>query len=70
MSLAVQVVDWLTQSDKTSERFAAMLQSCIDKVNEVGLQQTTLDMVQAATRRGIPWVRLSPLLRHVQLGHG
>ena len=47
-----------------------MLQSCIEKINEVGLQQTTLDMVRAATRRGIPWVRLSPLLRHVQLGHG
>ena len=70
MSLAVQVVDWLVQPDRTSERFGALLQSCIDKVHEVGLQDTTLDMVRTATRRGIPWVRLSPLLRHVQLGHG
>jgi hypothetical protein len=31
MSLAVQIVDRLSQSDKTPERFAAaMLQSCID----------------------------------------
>ena len=71
MSLAVQIVDRLTHPDKTPERFVeAMLQSCIERVNEVGLQHTTLDMVQAATRRGIPWVRLCPLLRHVQLGHG
>jgi cyanophycin synthetase len=71
MSLAVQLVDRLTQSDKNPEHLsAAMLQSCIDQVNEVGLQDTTLDMVQTAARRGIPWMRLSPLLRHVQLGHG
>jgi cyanophycin synthetase len=70
MSLAVQVVDWLAQFGKMPDRLAAMLQGCIDKVNEVGLQHSTLDMVQAATRMGIPWVRLSPLLRHVQLGHG
>ena len=71
ISLAVQIVDRLTGSDSTLERLAAeMLRSCIDRVNEVGLQQTTLDMVRAAARRGIPWVRLSPHLRHVQLGHG
>lgn len=71
MSLAVQIVDRLTQPDKNPERLAAaVLESCIERVNEVGLQPVTLDMAQAAARRGIPWVRLSPLLRHVQLGHG
>jgi cyanophycin synthetase len=69
-SLAVQVVDWLVQSDKTPERLAALLQSCIEKAGEVGLQHPTLDMLETAIRRGIPWVRLSPHLRHVQLGHG
>ena len=27
-------------------------------------------MIEAATRRGIPWIRVSPIMRHVQLGQG
>jgi len=69
-SLAVQAVGWLAQSGDAPERFAALLQSCIEKVDQVGLQHATLAMVQTAIRRGLPWVRLSPHLRHVQLGHG
>ena len=47
-----------------------MLESCREMVGQVGFDPTTVGMVQAATRRGIPWVRLSPSVRHVQLGHG
>jgi cyanophycin synthetase len=39
-------------------------------VRQVGFDPTTVGMVQLAMRRGIPWVRLSPSVRHVQLGHG
>lgn len=70
MSVAVQVVDRLIASGATDEQLAKLLESCRDMVRQLGFEGTTLDMVRLATRRGIPWVRLTPLLRHVQLGHG
>jgi cyanophycin synthetase len=70
LSLAVQLVDRMVQPDLTAERLAQLIQLCIDKAKQVCLEPSTLDMTQAAVRDGIPWVRLSPLSRHVQLGHG
>jgi cyanophycin synthetase len=70
LSLAVQIVDRLVTSAATTEHLAKMLESCREMVRQVGLDPTTVSMVQRAMRRGIPWVRLSPSVRHVQLGHG
>ena len=70
LSLAVQIVDRLTRPDITPDRLAKMLESCAVVAGKAGLEPITLEMVRAAMHRGIPWVRLSPLVRHVQLGHG
>jgi cyanophycin synthetase len=70
MSLAVQIVDRLATSAGTPEQFGKMLESCREMVRQVGFDATTVGMVQLAARRGIPWVRLSRSVRHVQLGHG
>ena len=70
MSLAVQIVDRLATSAATPDHLGKMLESCGEMVRQVGLDPTTVGMVQLAMRRGIPWVRLSPSVRHVQLGHG
>ncbi len=61
MSLAVQIVDRLTTSAATAEHLGKMLESCREMVGQVGFDPTTVGMVQAAVRRGIPWVRLSPV---------
>jgi len=70
ISLAVQIVDRLVTSAGTPEQLAKMLESCREMVRHVGFDSTTVGMVQLAMRRGLPWVRLSPSVRHVQLGHG
>ena len=70
LSRAVQIVDRLIGSDATPERVARLLESCREMVRQVGLEPTTLDMVRSAMRQGVPWMRLSPLVRNVQLGQG
>jgi len=70
LSLAVQIVDHLTESDVSPERLAKMLKSCADLVKTNGVEQRTLVMIEAAVRRGIPWTRVRPLVRHIQLGQG
>ena len=47
-----------------------MLKSCVDMVEPNGFEHRTRVMIEAATRRGIPWIRVSPIMRHVQLGQG
>ena len=70
MSLAVQIADRLVTSAVTAEQLGKMLESSHEMVNQIGFDPTTAGMVRAAVRRGIPWVRLSPIVRHVQFGHG
>lgn len=70
LSLAVQIMNHLTETDVSSERLAKMLKSCADLLESNGLEHRTRVMIEAAIHRGIPWTRVSPLVRHVQLGHG
>ena len=70
LSLAVQIVDRIAQPDLNPEGVAKMLRSCADKIEPLALQRRTLEMVEAAERRGIPWHRISVHMRHVQLGQG
>ena len=68
LSLAVQIVDRLAQSDVNAEGVAKMLRSCAGKIESPVLQPRTLEMIETAERRGIPWHRVSVHMRHVQLG--
>jgi cyanophycin synthetase len=70
LSLAVQVTARIIRPDITPERIARMLESCGDAAGRVGFEGPTLEIIHAAIRRDIPWLRLSPLVRHVQLGQG
>ena len=70
LSLAIQIVDRLTQAQVNAERLAKMIKSCFDAVDSHGFTSRTREMIEAATRRGIPWHRVSPLVRHIQLGQG
>jgi cyanophycin synthetase len=70
LSLAVQVTDRLVQSDVGPERLARMLKSCSDMAEATGLERRTREMIEAAVRRNIPWIRPTYLVRHVQLGQG
>jgi len=68
LSLAVQIVDRLAQSNVNAEGVAKMLRSCAGKIESLVLQPRTLEMIETAERRGIPWHRVSVHMRHVQLG--
>ena len=70
LSLAVQIVDRLTQPDVNAEGVTKMLRSCAEKIEPLALQPRTREMIEAAERRGIPWHRISVHMRHVQLGQG
>ena len=50
--------------------FAAHLDGFIRFAKAQALDQTTLALVNAAEDRGIPWFRLNPRRRYVQLGYG
>lgn len=69
-SLALQIVDRLIEPDTTPQKLSELLQSCIKAVERPGLERNTIDIVRAAVRRGIPWIRQSPMVRHVQFGQG
>lgn len=70
LSLAVQIVNRMALPDLSVEGVAKMLRSCAEKIEPLALQPRTLEMVEAAERRGIPWHRISVHMRHVQLGQG
>lgn len=70
LSVAVQIVDRLTQSDVRPEHLAKLFKSCSDMLKARGLESRTVEMIEAAARRGIPWLRASAIVRHVQLGQG
>ena len=67
---AVQITDALIQSEVSVGRLDRMLKSCADMVEAHGVGRATLDMVEAADRRGIPWLRPNGLARHIHLGQG
>ncbi len=74
---AVDIVRTLAQSslrDGAEEISTAdarqMLDRFVDWAHTRLLDQSTLSLVGAAEKRNIPWVRISPYKRFVQLGHG
>lgn len=70
LSLAVQIVDRLVQSDVGAKRLSQMFKSCAEMIDANALEPRTREMIAAAERQGIPWFRTSSFLRHVQLGQG
>jgi cyanophycin synthetase len=70
MSLAVQILDRLVQSDVGAERFVRMLKSCEDMAETNALERRTREVLGAAEKQGIPWFRTTNFVRHVQLGQG
>ncbi len=67
---AVQIANGLIQPEFSAERLARMFKRCADMVEAHGLGRTTLDMAEAAERRGIPWFRPNDVARHIRLGQG
>jgi cyanophycin synthetase len=49
---------------------AASARELVESCEFAALDQTTLAMVTATQQRGIPWRRLNPGVRDVELGHG
>ena len=70
LSLAVQIVDRMVQSDVGAKRVFQMFKSCAEMIEANALEPRTREMVAAAERQGIPWFRTNSFLRHVQLGQG
>jgi cyanophycin synthetase len=51
-------------------RLSRILEAFSTRADQIGLDQTTLAVVAAAEARGLPWFRLHPKSRIVQLGQG
>ena len=67
---AVQIVGALIGSALAPETLVTALKSCIENANKLALHVSNRHLIQAAERKGIPWVRTFGVSPYATLGQG